>query len=135
MRAGEGPNVTADLDATVITVESEFSIAYTKLAGEWVRDRIDTSTGEHTANGWFVQGQQTLAPRWFVAGRVERMSSPLVTSLLVVRQRLVGFEEVVGFRVTPELTLRLGHRARRGFGRAGYDQQAELSLVWWKRWL
>ena len=135
MRAGEGPNVTADLDATVVTVESEFSIAYTKLAGEWVRDRIETSTGEHTANGWFVQGQQTLAPRWFVAGRVERMSSPLVTSPLVVRQRLVGFEEVVGFRLTPELTLRLGHRARRGFARPRYDQQAELSLVWWRRWL
>ncbi len=135
MRAGEGPDVTADLDATVITVESEFSIAYTKLAGEWVRDLIETSTGEYVATGWFVQGQQTLAPRWFVAGRVERMSSPLVTSSLVVRQRLMGFEEVVGFRLTPELTLRLGHRARRGFGRPGYDQQAELSLVWWRRWL
>ena len=85
--------------------------------------------------GWFVQGQQTLAPRWFVAGRVEKMSSPFVTPLLVVEQRLNGFEEVVGFRLTPEVTLRLGHRARRGFGRPGYDQQAELSLVWWKRWL
>jgi hypothetical protein len=135
MRAGEGPNVTSDLDATVITVESEFSVAYTKLAGEWVRDRIETSTGERVATGWFVQGQQTLAPRWFVAGRVEKMSSPFVTPLLVVQQRLMGFEEVLGFRLTPELTLRLGHRARRGFGRPGYDQQAELSLVWWRRWL
>ena len=135
MRAGEAPNVTSDLDATVITVESEFAIAYTKLAGEWVRDRIETSTGERVATGWFVQGQQTLAPRWFVAGRVEKMSSPSVTPLLVVQQRLIGFEEVLGFRLTPELTLRLGHRARRGFGRPGYDQQAELSLVWWRRWL
>jgi hypothetical protein len=82
MRAGEGPDVTADLDATVITVESEFSIAYTKLAGEWVRDLIETSTGEYVATGWFVQGQQTLAPRWFVAGRVERMSSPLVSVVI-----------------------------------------------------
>ena len=33
MRAGEGPGVTAQQDATVITVESEFSVAHTKLAG------------------------------------------------------------------------------------------------------
>ena len=98
-------------------------------------DEFETSTGDRVATGWFVQGQQTLAPRWFVAGRVERMSSPFVTPLLVVEQRLNGFEEVVGFRLTPEVTLRLGHRARRGFGRPGYDQHAELSLVWWKRWL
>ena len=81
-----------------MTVESEFSVAYTKLAGEWVQDLIETSTGDRIASGWFIQGQQTLAPRWFVAARVERMSSPLVTPLVVERQRLVGFEEVLGFR-------------------------------------
>jgi len=52
----------------------------------------------------------------------------------IVDQHLAGVEEVVGFRVTPELTLRVGHRARRGFGRAGYDNQAEASIVWWRRW-
>ncbi|MGH9256569.1 MAG: hypothetical protein ACRD3C_18570 [Vicinamibacterales bacterium] len=135
LRAGESPTATASLDATIITVESEFSVAHTKLAGEWVRDLIDTSTGEHVASGWFVQGQQTLAPRWFVAGRVERLSSPLVTPLVVQQQRLAGVEEVLGFRLTPEITLRLGHRARRGFGRPGYDHQAAVSIVWWRRWI
>ena len=135
MRAGEATGVTTDRDATVITVESEFSIAYTKVAGEWVHDLIETSSGERTASGWFVQAQQTLAPRWFVAARAERMSSPLVTPLFVERQRLAGFEEVIGFRLTPELTLRLGHRARRGFARPAYEHQGEVSLVWWRRWM
>ncbi|HEY5618351.1 MAG TPA: hypothetical protein VIK60_10415 [Vicinamibacterales bacterium] len=135
MRAGEIPTVTTDQDATVVTVESEFSFAHTRLSGEWVRDLIETSTGDRVAAGWFVQGQHTLAPRWFVAGRVEKISSPLVTPPLVLQQRLVGFEEVVGFRLTPEFTVRLGHRARRGFGRPGYDHQAAVSMVWWRRWI
>jgi hypothetical protein len=135
MRAGEAPAITAQQDATVVTVESEFSVAHTKLAAEWVKDLIETSTGDRTASGWFIQGQQTLAPRWFVAARVERISSPLVTPLVFQRQRLVGFEEVLGFRLTPEFTLRIGHRARRSFGQAAYVHQAEASIVWWRRWI
>jgi hypothetical protein len=135
MRAGESPAVVDDRDATIVTVESEFSFAYTKLAGEWVRDSIDTSTGRRIASGWFVQGQQTLAPRWFVAGRVERIDAPLVLTAGVVDQFLAGVEEVLGYRLTPELTLRVGHRARRGFGRPGYDHQTSVYLVWWRRWM
>lgn len=135
LRAGETPAVTADRHATVVTIESEFSFAYTRLAGEWVRDSIDTTLGTRVAEGWFVQGHQTLAPRWFAAGRVERISSPLVLATGIAEQRLAGVEEVLGYRITPELTLRLGHRARRGFGRPGYDHQASVSLVWWRRWM
>lgn len=134
-RAGESPGVTATRDATVFTVESEFAYAHTELAGEWVRDTIETSTGSRVASGWFIQGQQTLAPRWFISGRVERISSPLVLSLDVRELTLTSIEEVVGYRVTPELTIRLGHRARRLFGRADFDHQAALSIVWWKRWI
>ncbi len=135
MRAGESPAITADRDATIVTVESELSFRYTKLSGEWVRDTVETSAGDRAASGWFVQGQQTLAPRWFVAGRVERMSSPAVLPAFVVQQRLNGVEETLGYRLTPEITLRLGHRARRGFGRPGYDHQGAVSVVWWKRWM
>jgi len=134
-RVGEIPAATVDRDATVVTVESEFSFAYTKLSGEWVRDAIETGSGHRVASGWFVQGQQTLAPRWFVAGRVERMTSPLVLPTGVQQQRLAGSEEVLGYRLTPELTLRVGHRARRGFGRPGFDHQVAVSLVWWRRWI
>jgi len=134
-RAGESPANAADRNATIVTVESELSFAYTKLAGEWVRDVIDTSIGNRVSSGWFVQGQQTLAPRWFLAGRVERMSSPLVLPSVVREQRFAGTEEVLGYRVTPEITVRVGHRARRGFGLPAFDHQATVSLVWWKRWI
>jgi len=134
-RAGESPANTSDRNATVVTVESEFSFAYTKLSGEWVRDAIDTSSGTHVASGWFVQGQQTLAPRWFVAGRVERIASPLVLPTGGQPQQMAGSEAVLGYRLTPEFTLRAGHRARRGFGRPGFDHQFAASVVWWRRWM
>ncbi len=134
-RAGESPATTSDRDATVVTVESEFSFAYTTLSGEWVRDAIATSSGTRIASGWFVQGRQTLAPRWFVAGRVERMASPLVLPTGVQQQRFSSAEEVLGYRLTPELTLRAGHRARRGFGRPDFDHQVAVFIVWWRRWI
>jgi hypothetical protein len=138
-RAGETPFITADHDATIATVESELSFRYTKLTGEWTRDRLETSTGTHIASGWFVQGQQTVTPRWFLAGRMERMSSPALLGAdevpLLIPQRLDGVEETLGYRVTPEITIRVGHRARRGFGRPGFDHTVAVSAVWWRRWL
>ena len=135
-RANESPTITENRDATIVTIESEFSFRYTKLLGEWVRDTMETSGADTVATGWYVQGQQTLTPRWFVAGRVERMSAPALTPLLTLNeQHLNGVEETLGFRLTPELTIRADHRARQGFGRPGFDHQVALSAVWWKRWL
>jgi hypothetical protein len=78
---------------------------------------------------------QTLTPRWFAAARLERIDSPLVVPAGVTTQRMTNAEEVIGFRLTPELTVRGGHRARRGFGRSVFDHQVAVSLVWWKRWI
>ena len=135
LKAGESPTITENRDATIVTIESEFSYRYTTILGEWTRDTLETSSGERVASGWFVQGLQTLTPRWFVAGRVERMSALALTPLATLEpQRLHGVEEAIGFKVTPELTVRVDHRARRGFGRPEFDHQAAVSLVWWKRW-
>lgn len=135
-RANETPAVTENRDATIVTVESEFSFRYTKLLGEWVRDFMETGNGDQVASGWYVQGQQTLTPRWYIAARVERMSSPALTPLMTLEeQHLNGIEETLGFRLTPDLTLRVDHRARQGFGRPGFDHQAAISAVWWRRWL
>ena len=135
-RANETPTITENRDATIVTIETEFSFRYTKLLAEFVRDTMETSAEDTVANGWYVQGQQTLTPRWYVAGRVERMSAPALTPLLTLNeQHLNNVEETVGFRLTPELTLRADHRARQSFGRPGFDHQIALSAVWWKRWL
>jgi hypothetical protein len=135
LRPIEDPMMEAR-DATIITVESEYSFRYTKVLGEWVRDIMETSGGRQVSSGWFVQGQQTLTPRWFVAGRVEHIAAPALTLLGTIdEQRLDGTEETIGFRVTPEVTFRLDHRARRTFGRPTFDQQVAVSAVWWRRWL
>jgi hypothetical protein len=136
MRAGEAPGVTADKDATMVSIESEFAFRYTKLAGEWTHDAFETSAGTRSASGWFVQGQQTLSPRWFVAGRVEHMQAPEPDSLRsILNARFNGTEEVVGFRVNREITVRAGHRARESFGQPGLSHSAEVSVVWWRRWM
>jgi len=135
LNAGETPSTTRDRDATIVTIESEFEYRYTKFAAEWTRDALQTSNGGTRAFGWFAQVHQTLAPRWFVAGRVERMTSGALTApLTFVDQHLTGTEEVLGYRITPTITIRGGHRARRLFGRDDVGNAAEFSVVWSQRW-
>src|SRR4030095_5768893 len=135
-RANESPTITENRDATIVTIESEFSFRYTKLLGEWVHDTLETSGADRIASGWYGQGQQTLTPRWFVAVPVERMSPPALPPLSPsVDQHFDGVEETLAFRLSPELTIRADHRARRGFGRPEFDHPAAISLVWWRRWL
>ncbi len=135
-RAGEA-GVPDDRDSTIATLEAEYAVRYTKLGAEWVRDALQTRTGREVATGWFVQGQQTITPRWFAAGRVERMSAPAFAPALgtAAVQHLTGTEETVGFRLTPEFTLRASHRARRSFGQGDYLHQGTVSIVWWRRWI
>jgi hypothetical protein len=138
-REGETVFATSNRAATIATVEMEASFRYTKLAAEWIQDTVETTTGTHVASGWYVQGQQTLTPRWFVAGRVERIDSPAVLGApaapVVVDQRLQGAEATVGYRLTRDITLRGSHRARRLFGRPDFDRTFGVSVVWWRRWM
>ena len=135
-RAGESPGLTEDLDATVVTIESEFAYRFTKVSGEWVRNSIELPAGRSTPSGWFVQGQHTLSPRWFAAGRVERMNAQafVAATATLESRRFTGVESVVGYRLTPEITLRGGHRARQAFGLDTVDHAATMSVVWWQRW-
>jgi hypothetical protein len=133
-RADEQPLSSARLDATVVTVETEWAFRYTKLAGEWTRDAIETTRTPVVAQGWYVQGQQTLSARWFVAGRVERIGGPSSTLVPAVTSSFRGLEETVGYRMTPEVTFRVSHRARRQFGQGQYVNQVSGSIVWARRW-
>ncbi len=134
LRAGESPTITVDRSASVVTVESELSFRHTSLAGEWTRDTFETSLGDRTAAGWYAQGAQTLAPRWFVAGRVEQLRTTLPLAV-PVDQRFKATEQTLGFRVTPEITLRISHRAIERFGVNGFGHTAAASVVWFKRWM
>ena len=134
LRAGESPTITADRSASVVTVESELSSRHTSLAGEWTHDTLETSLGDRTAAGWYVQGAQTLAPRWFVAGRVEQIRTTLPLGV-PLEQTFKANEQTLGFRVTPEVTLRVSHRATERFGINGFGHTAAASVVWFRRWL
>lgn len=134
LKASEPAALNEDRAATVVTIESEVAFRHTRLLAEWIRDSLETPAGDVTATGWWAQGQQTLTPRWFAAARIERLDAPLVPAG-TARQRLTNVEETIGFRLTPELTLRAGHSARRAFGRTVYDHQFLFSAVWWRRWL
>jgi hypothetical protein len=90
---------------TVIAFEGEYAFGYTKLAGEFMGDRLDTSVGAVVAYAWFVQGAQTLSPRWFAAARQEGSSAP--PGLASGRRTSMHISEAtLGFRIGSGLTAR-----------------------------
>lgn len=134
-RAAERPLSADTLDATVISVETEYSFRFTKFAGEWTRDALDTTTGRSVAIGWYVQGQHVLSPRWFAAGRLERIGAPEADPLVrLPASAFLGAEQTLGYRLTPDVTFRLSHRARRTFAQEPFDNQMLGSVVWARRW-
>ena len=88
------------------------------------------------AREWFIQGVQTLSPRWFVAARAEGTSAPPLISGIAIGTRtdFEVFEATVGFRVTPDITLRGAYDQRRSYGASSWDNQAAVSVVWTRRW-
>jgi hypothetical protein len=93
-----------DRRVTMLGVEGEYAFGYTKLAGEIVRDRFDTPEGAMSGYEWFLQGSQTLSPRWFVSARHEGTLSPVRTASEALRAqpRLMVVDATLGFRLTHE---------------------------------
>jgi len=116
--------------------EGEWAFAGTKVVGEIVRTAFDTIADRAIAYEWFVQGVQTLSPRWFAAARREGTSAPPLINGTVVGSRttLDAFEATAGFRVSPDVTLRSSYTARRSFGASTWTDQVGVSLVWARRW-
>jgi hypothetical protein len=121
---------------TIVGGEGEYAFGYTKMSGEIVRSRFERSVGTAVAYEYFVQGMQTLAPRWFVAARHEStLAPPLITATFVGDStRLAIVETTVGFRVTPEVTLRSGYYTRKSYGASAWDHQVGVSAVWAQKW-
>lgn len=120
--------------ATVFNVEGEYTIRYTRLSGEWVRNVFDTTSTPATATASYVQIAQTLTPRWFAAARWTAAHAPVGLPGAWQRRADTAYETAVGYRLTPDWTLRSGWSAQRAFTAAGFDQQVGASLVWARRW-
>ena len=130
------PAALVDRNLTMWSVEGEYGAGYTKVAGELTRERFAAGPSRDTAATWFVQGTQTLSPRWFVAARHEGISAPPFGGAATRGPRLIykTNEAAVGFRLSPELTVRGSVFASKWYTRTAYDQQAGVSLVWSRRW-
>jgi hypothetical protein len=133
LKAGESASLV-DRRATLVDIETELSFRHTSLAGEWVHDALDTTLGTRSASGWYVQGAQNLTPRLFVAARYDSISTilPLTTDPTLDFRNT---EQTLGYRLTPELTLRASHRMRQAFGRTTWDHFEAVSIVWYRRWM
>jgi len=121
-------------DATVTNVEAEYAFGHTRLKGEWVWDRFDTTSTPVTASGFFVQAAQTFTPRWFGAARVTSASAPAPIASADVHTRATVVEAIAGYRLTREFTLRGGYYTQRYYNAPSWDQQLCASIVWARLW-
>jgi hypothetical protein len=125
------PQAAFRRDASVFTIEGEYAFRFTRVSGEWVRDRFETENADRIAHGFYVQAVQTLTPRLFAAGRVLRASS---MSIAGDRLAMQTAELTAGYRLTREWTLKTGYQAARKFDADSFRHAVVLSVVWSERW-
>jgi len=120
----------------LLNVEGEYAFGYTKISGEWTRDRFDAPTGGREARGATLQVKQTLTPRLFAHTRGTVITSPVtVVATGEVRDRTSWYTDTtVGYLVNAETTVRLAHSAIRKWNVPAVDHQVGVSIVWAKRW-
>jgi hypothetical protein len=126
----------AGRSVTMVGGEGEYEFGYTKFSGEVMRSSFETLGDPAAAYEWFVQGVQTLSPRWFVAGRQEGVSAPPLVNGFAVgqRTRFMTAEATAGYRLSPDITLRGSYYTRKFYGALTWDQQVAASIVWAHRW-
>ncbi len=118
----------------MVNVEAEYAFAYTRISGEWTRDRFEMPGADHTARGWTLQAQQTLTPRLFAHARTTTIRSPEVMGVQAPRERTFrSIDTTVGYLIDADLTLKGSYSAVKN-GLAPVDHQAGVSLMWARRW-
>ena len=122
-----------DRDLRMLTLEGDVAFGYTRLTGELVHDWLDTAVSATTATEWFIQGQQTLTPRWFAAARYEGANAP-PRPTTGLRPTLRMSEVAAGFRMSPGFTLRTSFATRKTYFNPSASRQVGVSLVWARRW-
>ena len=123
-----------DRHARLVQIEGEWSFGYTRLAGEWLLTERELALSDAQVDGGWFEVTQTLAPRVFAAARYDeqwtRWTSVAGDELNAPYRRL---ETGVGFRVTPELTLRGTYMTRKGYVVDFWDDQFLASIVFAKK--
>lgn len=121
----------------LVNIEGDFAFGYTRISGEWIRDTFHTPNGPQVSSGATAQVQYTIAPRWFAHSRASVMHSPEAVlsapGTFVAREYRV-IETTLGFRLTPDVTLRVAHAAMQNWGLSSVDNQLGVSFVFARRW-
>lgn len=123
-----------DRHARLAQVEGEWSFGYTRFAGEWLWTRRELATVDAAVDGGWIEGTQTLSPRVFVATRYdEQWTKWSVPGNLNRREPYRRVESAIGYRVTPEITLRASYLTRKGYVVSFWDDQFLASVVFAKK--
>lgn len=125
---------TPAASSTIFNLEGEYAVGYTRVAGEWIVGRFDTTIAPAVARGFNLQAVRTLSPRWFAAGRAVRASSPILSGPAPRRVTATSTEGIVGYRLSPSVTLRGGYQGSTAFNRPRWEHALVVSGVWSQRW-
>lgn len=123
-----------DASVSVYNVEGEYAVGYTRVTGELVVDRFDTMISPAVARGFNLLAVRTLSPRWFVAGRTVRGSTPVLISTNRGRHVATSAEATLGYRLTPAITFRAAYQGSTSFYRPTWQHALAFSTVWSQRW-
>ena len=118
--------------AALVQLESEWSFRHTRLAGEFLWTRRELAQTDARVDGGWIEATQTLSPRLFAAVRYdEQWTRWRVTPDTAEREAPYRrVETALGFRVTPELTLRGSYMTRNGYVVTFWDDQFLASIVY-----
>ena len=123
-----------DASVKVYNVEGEYAIGYTRITGELVVDRFETMISPAVSRGFNLLAVQTLSPRWFVAGRTVRASTPVLTGATAGRRVAKSAEATLGYRLNRTITFRAAYQGSTSFSRPTWQHAIAFSTVWSQRW-
>jgi len=123
-----------DASASVYNVEGEYAIGYTRVSGELVIDRFETMIAPAVSRGFNLLAVRTLSPRWFVAGRTVRASTPVIVGPTAGRRVATSAEGTLGYRLNRTITLRAAYQGSTSFNRQTWQHAIAFSTVWSQRW-
>ena len=123
-----------DASASVYNVEGEYAIGYTRVSGELIVDRFETMIAPAVSRGFNLLAVRTLSPRWFMAGRSVRASTPVLVGPTPGRRVATSAEGTLGYRVNRTITLRAAYQGSTSFSRQSWQHAIAFSTVWSQRW-
>lgn len=124
-----------DRHANMAQVEGEWSFRHTRIAGEYLWTERGLATQDATVNGGWIEVTQTLTPRVFVASRYDHQFTEWVNPAdrRQLHEPYQRSETAIGYRVTPEVTVRASYMTRKGYNVAFWDDQVLASIVFAKK--